>query len=256
MASSAEPLPEWQRRPLLLISIAWTVGAGGLAALRMATGQDPAVMLAYAFVALLPMLTLWGSLGLFGASGRGAFARFGSSRWAWQRAHEARWTYLSYAEAAAHPLFGVKGWLLSLAGGLLLSVLVRASEFYLAMPAPTAAAPGWYVGIHAAMLVDLLLFSVLYVVVFAAALRHASMFPMLLCAVWALDAASLAAIRSYAAALPDAPAAVAIGLDQLIVGNLQKLGISVALWLPYLLFSRRVGVTYFHRVRNAGGRSA
>jgi len=44
------------------------------------------------------------------------------------------------------------------------------------------------------------------------------------------------------------PAAVATALHSLLIGNVKKVLISVALWLPYLLLSTRVNVTYRHRV--------
>jgi len=44
------------------------------------------------------------------------------------------------------------------------------------------------------------------------------------------------------------PPAVANALLHLLDGNVKKVLISMALWLPYLLLSRRVNVTYRHRV--------
>jgi hypothetical protein len=41
---------------------------------------------------------------------------------------------------------------------------------------------------------------------------------------------------------------VASALHTLLEGNVKKVLISMALWLPYLLLSTRVNVTYRHRV--------
>jgi hypothetical protein len=44
------------------------------------------------------------------------------------------------------------------------------------------------------------------------------------------------------------PAGVGSALHGLLDGNAKKVLISVALWLPYLLLSTRVNVTYRNRV--------
>jgi hypothetical protein len=41
---------------------------------------------------------------------------------------------------------------------------------------------------------------------------------------------------------------VATALHGVLEGNVKKVLISVALWLPYLLLSKRVNVTYRHRI--------
>jgi hypothetical protein len=41
---------------------------------------------------------------------------------------------------------------------------------------------------------------------------------------------------------------VAGALHHLLYGNVEKVLISVAIWLPYLLLSRRVNVTYRSRI--------
>ena len=47
---------------------------------------------------------------------------------------------------------------------------------------------------------------------------------------------------------PGLPPAVASALHTLLDGNVKKVLISVGLWLPYLLLSARVNVTYRSRV--------
>jgi hypothetical protein len=44
---------------------------------------------------------------------------------------------------------------------------------------------------------------------------------------------------------------VAGALQSLLSGNIDKVMISAALWLPYLILSERVNVTFRHRVRGA-----
>jgi len=48
---------------------------------------------------------------------------------------------------------------------------------------------------------------------------------------------------------------VAQARQPFVTGNLQKVLISVTLWLPYLLVSRRVNLTFRHRVRVRGGQT-
>ena len=50
------------------------------------------------------------------------------------------------------------------------------------------------------------------------------------------------------AGMPGLPADVAAALQPLLEGNVMKVLISIVLWLPYLLLSKRVNVTYRHRV--------
>ena len=44
------------------------------------------------------------------------------------------------------------------------------------------------------------------------------------------------------------PPAISSALHHVLEGNVKKVLISMALWLPYLLLSKRVNVTYRHRV--------
>jgi hypothetical protein len=74
------------------------------------------------------------------------------------------------------------------------------------------------------------------------------LFPRLLAAIWASDLAMQLATAEIVAGTPDLPPKVAGALHALLEGNVKKVLISIALWLPYLLLSRRVNVTYRHRV--------
>ena len=44
------------------------------------------------------------------------------------------------------------------------------------------------------------------------------------------------------------PAEVALALSELLSGNLTKVLISIGIWLPYLLMSKRINLTYRHRL--------
>jgi hypothetical protein len=48
--------------------------------------------------------------------------------------------------------------------------------------------------------------------------------------------------------MADLPHSVGAALGGLLDGNVKKVLISVALWAPYLLLSRRVNLTYRRRV--------
>ncbi len=51
-----------------------------------------------------------------------------------------------------------------------------------------------------------------------------------------------------AAAGERSPAPVSAALDGLLRANVMKALASIAIWLPYLLLSKRVNVTFRHRV--------
>src|SRR3546814_20130014 len=97
-------------------------------------------------------------------------------------------------------------------------------------------------------LADVVGFSAFYAICFAAELKRHTAFPVLLMAVWTFDIATQFAIKSLIHIVPGTPDAVAAAADTLFDGNIKKVLISVTLWLPYLLLSRRVNVTYRHRL--------
>jgi hypothetical protein len=101
--------------------------------------------------------------------------------------------------------------------------------------------------LHFWMTLDVVLTSSLYAVCFVAAFRRARFFPRLLVLVWLLDITMqlLVAQGAVAAGLPPM---VADPLHSLLDKNITKVLISVGLWLPYLLLSTRVNVTYRQRI--------
>jgi hypothetical protein len=159
-----------------------------------------------------------------------------------------RWRRVGAAEARSHPLYGSSGIMVSLLVGMLLNVPVRALEYLAAMPALSGRVPEWLSTLHFAMTLDVVLLSSLYTIAFVAALRRVPLFPRLLAAIWAIDIAMQLGIATAVAGTEGLPTDVAIALGTLLDGNVKKVLISICLWLPYLLMSKRVNVTFRHRV--------
>lgn len=162
-----------------------------------------------------------------------------------------RWRAVPANEAKRHPLYGAGGIMVSLMVGMMLNVPVRALEYFAAMPPIGEQAPSWLVALHFAMTFDAVLFTSLYMIAFIAALRCVPLFPRLLAAIWIGDLAMQLLTAELVVRAGHLPQAVAVALESLLAGNVKKVLISVALWLPYLLLSKRVNVTYRHRVRPA-----
>lgn len=163
-------------------------------------------------------------------------------------ARAGRWLKVSRAEAERHPLYGAGGIMVSLLIGMMLNVPVRAAEYLTAMPPLPAIAPRWLSTLHFALTFDVVLFGSLYMIAFVAALRRVPLFPRLLLAIWAGDLAMQMATAKLVTAAGPLPSAVAHALHNMLEGNVTKVLISMALWLPYLLLSTRVNVTYRHRI--------
>jgi len=159
-----------------------------------------------------------------------------------------RWRNVSFDDACRHPLYGSSGIMVSLLVGMLLNVPVRALEYLAAMPAISGRVPEWLSTLHIAMTLDVVLLSSLYTVAFVAALRRVPLFPRLLAAIWLVDIFMQLGIASAVAGTEGLPPNVADALQTLLDGNVKKVLISVGLWLPYLLMSKRVNITYRHRV--------
>jgi hypothetical protein len=158
------------------------------------------------------------------------------------------WRCINSADARRHPLYGTTGIMVSLLVGMLLNVPVRAAEYLAAMPALSGPVPGWLATLHTLMTVDVVLLTSLYTIAFIAALRRVPLFPRLLVAIWMVDLAMQLLTAQLVAGTPGLPAAVGGALQTVLDGNVKKVLISVALWLPYLLLSARVNVTFRHRV--------
>ena len=159
-----------------------------------------------------------------------------------------RWRDVSREEAQRHPLYGSSGIMVSLLVGMLVNVPVRALEYLAAIPALSGSVPAWLSTLHLMMTLDVVLLTSLYTVAFVAALRRVPLFPRLLVAIWAVDIAMQLGIAAAVAGTTGLPVPVADALHTLLDGNVKKVLISVSLWLPYLLLSKRVNVTFRHRV--------
>ena len=162
-------------------------------------------------------------------------------------ARAGRWQDLAPSIARRHPLYGTSGIMVSLLVGMLLNIPVRAAEYLMTMPAIGAAAPEWLSVLHFWMTLDAVLVSSLYAVCFAAAIRKVPLFPRLLLLVWLVDIAMQLLIAQGAVAT-GLPPSVAAPLHVLLEKNITKVMISMGLWLPYLLLSTRVNVTYRSRI--------
>jgi hypothetical protein len=199
-------------------------------------------LLLYALVIFAPVAFLYFALKAFPANGLLAQPEIRLARYG-------KWRDLNCLDASKHPLFGATGVMASLVIGMLINVPVRTLEFLISIPALGSFAPAWLSSLFVFMTADLIVINSLYVVAFVMAIRHVPWFPRFLLLVWALDVCSQLVVAQMVAAIPNIPVAVETELSGLLTGNLQKVMISVAIWLPYLLLSERVNLTYRRRVR-------
>ena len=98
------------------------------------------------------------------------------------------------------------------------------------------------------MLADVVILSSLYMFAFAMALRLVPLFPRFLVMVWGVDLLAQLSIAHLVAGINEVPRGVDAALLDMLTGNVKKVLISAAIWLPYLLLSDRVNLTYRHRV--------
>lgn len=159
-----------------------------------------------------------------------------------------KWQSVNVLTARSHPMFGPTGMMASLLIGMLLNVPVRSLEFLAAVPAMNGNAPLWGQVLLAAMTADVVMMNFLYVVCFVAALRCAPWFPRLLLVVWGLDITSQLAMAHIVGTTTGLPQSVGTAMGSLLHGNLQKVLISITIWLPYLILSDRVNLTYRGRI--------
>ena len=222
----------------------WLLAAGLASAVRIAFSPPGAAGLGtvapYLLLILAPFASMVLALRWF-ADGRS------QPQPATRLARIGRWRTVGSDEAMRHRLYGAGGIMVSLLVGILLNVPVRAAEYLAAIPAISGPVPSWLSLLHMLMTVDVVLLSSLYTIAFVAALRRVPLFPRLLVAIWGLDLTMQLVIADLVAAAPNLPRDVAGALDALLEGNTRKVLISVALWLPYLLLSSRVNITYRSR---------
>lgn len=159
-----------------------------------------------------------------------------------------RWRAVSADEAGKHALFGPTGLMVSLLIGILLNVPVRSLEYLAAMPAFAGQVPHWLSTLRFVMTLDVVLLSSLYTVAFVAALRKVPLFPRLLATIWIIDIMMQLVIAQTVSSAGGLPDGVGAALRTILDGNVKKVLISMAIWLPYLLMSERVNITYRQRV--------
>ncbi|HKT78530.1 MAG TPA: DUF2569 domain-containing protein [Sphingobium sp.] len=159
-----------------------------------------------------------------------------------------RWRKINCLQAREMSQFGLYGVMASLLVGVALNVPVRTLEFLASIPALGSFSPSWFVGLYTVMLADVVLLSSLYMFAFAMALRLVPLFPRFLVMVWGVDLLAQLAIAHLVAGMSNVPQVVDAALLAVLTGNVKKVLISAALWLPYLLLSERVNITFRNRV--------
>lgn len=231
------------------ILVAWVALASALCGLAMvapvtavSSGADAAVnALPYLLVVGAPVVSLllalrWFPAGSLLAQPEIRLARLG------------RWRSVDCVTQRAMPLFGATGLMASLLLGMLVNIPIRTIEFLMAMPALGGHAPSWLASLYVLMLADVVVLTSLYAIAFVMALRHVPWFPRFLVLIWAFDLFAQTGIARAMAEVPDVPGVVRESLGSLLTGNLKKVLISIAIWMPYLLLSRRVNLTYRSRI--------
>lgn len=203
-------------------------------------GEAAVMLMPYLLVALAPIAgyrITAGSFprGLLSAQPSIRLARLGS------------WRPLDVMQARTNPLFGPTGFMASLLLGMMLNVPVRTLEYLAAVPAVSPTGPAWAQLLFHAMTIDVIVMNFFYMVCFVLALRSVPLFPRMLLFAWTLDIMIQLGIAHELARAPMLPDQVAAPLVQLLQGNIQKVLISAAIWLPYLLLSDRVNITYRSR---------
>ena len=231
------------------VALAWLAAFSLFALPRLLFPQTPIVgvdglfrhLLPYALIALAPIA---GFLVAAGSFPRGILNEQPQIRLAlW-----GRWRRLSVLEARQNPAYGPRGFVVSLLIGMLLNVVVRSAEFLASMPSMGSLAPEWGHRIFLATAADVIVMNFFYVVCFVMALRSVPLFPRMLVLAWGIDIMMQLAIWKVAMAAPGVPLAVSSALMNLLQGNITKVMISAVVWLPYLLLSERINVTYRNRI--------
>lgn len=230
------------------IMLFWVMAASFACGLRTAISAPHApleqhllALVPYALVVAAPVASLMLAFHWFRQGERFGqpnirFARFGA------------WQHVGLARARTMRLYGSSGFMASLIVGILVNVPVRSLEFLAAVPA-ISPRPVWLGWLSTLMLADVVLLSSLYCVAFVAALRRVPLFPRLLAIVWAVDIILQGIIFHVLHHSAQLPVPVEQALHDLLTGNVQKVLISLALWTPYLILSKRVNLTFRHRIR-------
>jgi hypothetical protein len=157
------------------------------------------------------------------------------------------WRALDPISARDNPAFGPIGFMASLLVGILLNVPTRTLEYLAAVPAVSTSAPQWAQTYFAVMSADVIVMNFFYMVCFVLALRTNPLFPRMLLFAWVFDLMMQLLIAHRLALATDLPSDIVQPLITLLNGNIVKVLISGVVWLPYLILSERVNVTYRSR---------
>lgn len=242
-------VPSFLTRHMTWLAAGWIALAGLAAVARMAFPASPVhnawdawpMLLAYSAIIAAPISGFLITRSAFS----GAHARKPLD---FHLSFVGKWQRISPAAASAHPLFGPVGFLASLLIGLMINVVFRSGEFFLAIPAMSVHAPDWAMTMFVMMAIDVIVMNFFYMAAFVLALRSLPLFPRMMLFVWLTDIVMQIMIVDQISQLGSLPAEVVDPLVALLQGNLQKVAISIAVWLPYLLLSDRVNVTYRSRL--------
>ena len=224
----------------------WLLFAGLACAARIAWNPlrgpvDPLTVAPYVLLILAPFASMVLAMRWFADADR-------MSQPSLRLARLGPWKSTDLETARKHSLYGAGGIMVSLLIGMLLNVPMRSLEYLTALPALAGPIPSWLVDLSLLMTLDVVIFTSLYTVAFVAALRRVPLFPRLLVAIWFCDLTMQVVISKIVAQVPGLPADVGAALNVLLEGNMQKVLISAGVWLPYLIFSKRVNITYRHRL--------
>jgi hypothetical protein len=242
-------IPPFLTRNMVWLAAGWVAFAGIAAALRMTFSATPVDHAEDA----VPMLLVYGAIIIAPIAGYLIARSAYSSEYARQRpdfhlSFIGKWRRVSPAEASQHPMFGPVGFLASLLIGLMINVVIRSGEFFFAIPAMSALAPDWAMTMFVVMALDVIVMNFFYMVAFVMALRNIPLFPRMLLFVWLTDMVMQIMIANQISQIGSLPANVVEPLVSLLEGNLQKVAISIAVWMPFMLLSDRVNVTYRWRL--------
>ena len=234
------------------IAHAWLALVGIAALLKIAGSRTPvhgvrdfAIMcLPFLLIMVAPIGGYWAASGSFPLGKATQQPQF-------RLAIYGRWRDVGVFEARRDPGYGPAGFMTSLLIGLMLNIPMRFLEYIAAVPAVSGDVPPWVHPIVWSMAVDVSAMSFLYAACFVMALRSIPLFPRMLAYVWLLDVVAQLCIAEFVIRKGHVPFAVAGAMQDLLTGNINKVLISIFIWLPYLLLSARVNLTYRNRVRIA-----
>jgi hypothetical protein len=226
---------------LLIAGWIWLVLLAGTAKVAVAgphaLAQSLALMFPYLLIAVAPVAGYRIAeasfpIGLLTAQPEIRLSRYGN------------WRPLDPLSARGNPSFGPIGFMASLLFGILLNVPTRTLEYLAAVPAVSREAPHWAQTYFAVMTADVIVMSFFYMVCFVLALRSNPLFPRMLLFAWAADIMMQLIIAQRLSLAGDLPGHLVEPLVALLRGNVIKVLISAFVWLPYLILSERVNVTY------------